>query len=289
MFNLTTVYLNGEFMPPERACISVFDRGFIFGDGVYEVIPVFGGRLFRLAHHLARLDRSLGEIRVRNPMSHAQWEEVLTRLVRDGGTGDQTVYLQITRGVAPRDHAFPTDVAPTVLAYAQPLKYPPSEVMANGVAAITAADNRWLRCDIKTTSLLANALLRQQAVERGAIETLLVRDGWLTEGAASNVFVVRAGTLFTPPNGPFILPGITRDLVLELARANGMPAREEAVPEAALMSADEIWMTSSGREILAVTRLNDRAVGSGRPGPVVARMLGLYKQYKKAFCEGNVE
>ncbi|BAU46756.1 cytochrome C550 [Sulfurifustis variabilis] len=289
MIDTPFVYLNGEFLPPGRASVSVFDRGFVFGDGVYEVIPVFGGRLFRLAHHLARLERSLAAIRLENPLTAGEWETVFSRLVRENGDGDQSVYLQVTRGVAPRDHAFPAGVKPTVFAYAQPLKYPPAAAVAEGVAAVTAADIRWLRCDIKAIALLANALLRQQAIDRGAAEAILIRDGLVTEGAASNIFVVNRGTLVTPPNGPFILPGVTRDLVLELAHANGVPAREEPLPESALYTAEEIWMTSSTREILSITRLNDRPVGTGRPGPLHAKLFALYKAYKQAFCEGKVE
>jgi D-alanine transaminase len=287
MHNFRLVYLNGEFLPPERATVSVFDRGFIFGDGVYEVIPVFGGRLFRLAHHLARLERSLAEIRLSSPVARAQWEEILARLIRECGAEDQSIYLQVTRGAAPRDHAFPADTHPTVFAYAQPAKYPRADELANGIAVVTASDNRWLRCDIKATALLPNALLRQQAIDRGAVETILIRDGWVTEGAASNVFVVHHGTISTPPNGPLILPGITRDLTLELAAANGLRAREKAIAEAALFAADEIWLTSSGREILPVTRVNDRPVGSGKPGPMHARLFALYQAYKQAFREGK--
>jgi D-alanine transaminase len=287
MHNFRLVYLNGEFLPPERALVSAFDRGFIFGDGVYEVIPVFGRRLFRLPHHLTRLERSLEAIRLSNPLSATEWGRVFTRLIDECDAADQSIYLQVTRGVAPRDHAFPTQTRPTVFAYAQPLKYPPPELLAHGVAAVTASDNRWLRCDIKAVSLLPNALLRQQAIERGATEAILVREGLVTEGAASNVFIVRRGTLYTPPKGPFILPGITRDLVLELAAANRIPASEEPQPEAALFDADEIWLTSSMREITPVTRLNDRAVGSGRPGPMYERLVALYRAYKQAFCEGK--
>ena len=288
MHNFGLVYLNGEFLPPERAMVSAFDRGFVFGDGVYEVIPVFGRRLFRLPHHLARLSRSLTEVRLPNPLTVQQWEDVLTRLIDNIPTDDQSVYLQITRGPAPRDHAFPTDVEPTVFAYAQPTKPAPPEVLAQGISAVTIADIRWLRCDIKATALLANAMLRQQAADRGAAEALLIRDGVVTEGAASNIFVVRGGALYTAPNGPFILPGITRDLVLELAQANTIPVHEQSVPESTLFDADEIWITSSMREILPVTRLNDRPVGSGKPGPLYARMHVLYQSYKRAFCEGKV-
>jgi len=288
MHNFELVYLNGTFLPPERAMVSAFDRGFVFGDGVYEVIPVFGRRLFRLPHHLARLRRSLAEVRLPDPLSTEQWESILSRLIAGIKSDDQSVYLQITRGPAPRDHAFPADVHPTVFAYAQPTKPVAAEVLAQGIAAVTVADIRWMRCDIKAIALLANAMLRQQAADRGAVEALLIRDGMITEGAASNIFVVRNGALYTAPNGPFILPGITRDLVLELAKANGIPAHEQSLPESALFDADEVWITSSMREILPVTRLNDRVVGNGKPGPWHARMYALYQNYKRAFCEGEV-
>jgi D-alanine transaminase len=288
MANLAQVYLNGEFLPPDQARVSVFDRGFIFGDGVYEVIPVFGGRLFRLPHHLSRLDASLGAIRLRNPHTQQEWNNIFTRLLAEG-SGDQSIYLQITRGVAPRDHAFPPNITPTVFAYAQPLKYSPPEQLAQGVAAVTAADIRWQRCDIKAIALLANALLRQEAIDQGAVEAILLRDGVITEGAASNIFVIKNGRLVTPPKGPFILPGITRDLVVEIARAKGIPCDELPVKIETLTSADEVWLTSSTKEILPITRIDGRAVGNGKPGPMHARMFALYKEYKQAFIQGQVD
>ena len=288
MANLAQVYLNGEFLPPDQARVSVFDRGFIFGDGVYEVIPVFGGRLFRLPHHLSRLDASLSAIRLRNPHNQQEWNDIFTRLLA-AGSGDQSIYLQITRGVAPRDHAFPPNITPTVFAYAQPLKYSPPEQLAQGVVAVTAADIRWQRCDIKAIALLANALLRQQAIDQGAVEAILVRDGIVTEGAASNIFVVKNGRLVTPPKGPFILPGITRDLVVEIARARGIPCDELPVKIEALTSADEVWLTSSTKEILPITRIDGKPVGDGKPGPMHARMFALYKEYKQAFIQGQVD
>jgi D-alanine transaminase len=288
MANLAQVYLNGEFLPPDQARVSVFDRGFIFGDGVYEVIPVFGGRLFRLPHHLSRLDASLGAIRLRNPHTQQEWNSIFTRLLAEG-SGDQSIYLQITRGVAPRDHAFPPNITPTVFAYAQPLKYSPPEQLAQGVAAVTAADIRWQRCDIKAIALLANALLRQEAIDQGAVEAILVRDGLVTEGAASNIFVVKNGRLVTPPKGPFILPGITRDLVVEIARAKGIPCDELPVKIETLTSADEVWLTSSTKEILPITRIDGRPVGNGKPGPMHAKMFALYKEYKQAFIQGQAD
>jgi D-alanine transaminase len=288
MTNMHMVYLNGEFLPPDQAKVSVFDRGFIFGDGVYEVIPVFGGRLFRLPHHLTRLDASLAAIRLRNPHTPPEWKKIFTRLLAEG-TGDQSIYLQITRGVAPRDHAFPPNVTPTVFAYAQPLKYSPPEQLLQGVAAVTTADIRWQRCDIKAIALLANALLRQQAIDQGAAEAILVRDGVVTEGAASNIFVVKNGRLVTPPKGPFILPGITRDLVAEIARAKGIPCDELPVKIEMLRSADEVWLTSSTKEILPITRIDGQGVGNGKPGPMHEKMFALYKEYKQAFIQGQVD
>lgn len=287
--DLPLVYLNGKFLPPEEAKVSAFDRGFIFGDGVYEVIPVFDGRLFRLVAHLRRLAASLREIRLPNPLTDAQWLDVFLNLIRAAGPGDHSIYLQVTRGVAPRDHAFPANTVPTVFAYIQPLKYPSAEQVAHGVAAITLTDIRWSRCDIKAIALLANALARSQALEAGAAEAILIRDGFVTEGAASNVFIVKDGRLLTPPKGPFILPGVTRDLVLELARDHRIAADEAPVSEAALRSAEEIFITSSTKEILAITRLNGQPVGDGRPGRVYRRLLELYREYKQAFRMGKEE
>lgn len=269
--------------------VSVFDRGFIFGDGVYEVIPVFGRRLFRLTPHLARLEKSLTGIRLPNPYSVDQWETIFKRLIEDNDAEDQYIYLEITRGVAPRDHAFPTDTQPTVFAYSQVLTYPPAETLVGGIAAITTQDIRWQRCDIKSIALLANALLRQQAIDQDAAEAILLRDGDVTEGAASNIFIVESGCMITPPKGQYILPGITRDMVLELARTHALACSEETISAARLLTADEIWMTSSTREILPITQLNHQPVGSGKPGPLFARMLNLYKEYKLAFRRGEVD
>ncbi|OGI39058.1 MAG: D-amino acid aminotransferase [Candidatus Muproteobacteria bacterium RBG_16_64_10] len=287
--DLPLVYLNGAFLPPADAQVSAFDRGFIFGDGVYEVIPVFGGRLFRLPHHLARLDHSLQEIHLHNPLTPAEWRAIFQRLVEAVPSRDQYIYLQITRGVAPRDHAFPAQVTPTVFAYSQPLKTPPAEQIENGITAVTLADIRWRRCDIKAIALLANAMLRSEAIGAGAAEAILVRDGFMTEGSASNIFVVKNGELVTPPKGPFILPGITRDLVLELAATHRVPHRERSVREEDLYSADELWLTSSTKEILPITRLNGKPVGDGKPGPLHARLLALYREYKRSFAAGRAE
>ena len=281
------VYINGEMVARAAARISVFDRGFVFGDGVYEVIPAYGGHLFRLQHHLQRLRNSLEAVRIADPLSDSAWADMFTRLLREHGAIDQYIYLQVTRGVAPRDHAFPAGVAPTVFAYAQPLRYPDAALMAQGVAAITVPDIRWQRCDIKSIALLPNVLMRQRAVEAGAVEAILLRDGFVTEGAASNIFAVIDNRLITPAKGPFILPGITRDLVVELARAHTVDFAEAPIAAAQLRSATEVWMTSSTKEILPITRLDGEPVGSGRPGALHARLFALYSDYKQALRDGR--
>jgi D-alanine transaminase len=283
------VYLNGEFLPPEQARVSVFDRGFVFADGVYEVIPAYGGRLFRLPQHLARLDNSLAGIRLPNPLAAHDWQAVFTHLVENGGRVDQSVYLQVTRGPAERDHAFPQQIKPTVFAYAQPLKYPEPAQLAAGVSAITVPDIRWLRCDIKAIALLPNVLMRQQATEQAAAEAILLRNGLMTEGSASNIFVVLKGVLVTPPKGPFILPGVTRDLTLELAHAHGLACEERTVTEAELRSAEELMLSSSTKELLPITQLDGKPVGSGKPGPLHARLHALYQEYIRDFRAGKVE
>ncbi len=274
------IYLNGQFMPLEEARIPVLDRGFIFGDGVYEVIPVYSRRPFRLAEHLQRLDASLKEIRLPNPHRLEEWARLVHEVIARNPWEDQSVYLQVTRGVAPRDHAFPVGVDPTVFIMANPLSTPPREQVEKGVACITAPDNRWLRCNIKSISLLANVLLKQQAVDAGAVETILLRDGFVTEGSASNVFVVRGDTLLTPPKNHLILPGITYDVVLELAASGGVPTEVREVSEFELRSAQEVMITSSTKEILAVVELDGRKVGSGRPGPTFQRLHRLYQEFK---------
>jgi D-alanine transaminase len=277
---MSTVYLNGEFLPLEEARVPVLDRGFIFGDGVYEVIPVYSRHAFRLGEHLARLQDSLNGIRLTNPHTEGEWQALIAGLIAHNEGDDQSLYLHITRGVAKRDHAFPQGVAPTVFMMSNPLVTPPQEWREQGVAAVTATDNRWLRCDIKAISLLPNVLLRQLAVDANALETLLLRDGFLTEGAASNIFVVRDGTLLAPPKNHLMLPGITYDVVLELAAANGIPHRVREISEFEVRSAEEIWLTSSTREVLPVTLLDGKAVGNGRPGLLFQRMYTLYQEYK---------
>jgi D-alanine transaminase len=274
------IYLNGKFMPVEDAVIPVLDRGFIFGDGVYEVIPVYSRHPFRLQEHLQRLQNSLESIRLENPHSEDEWRELTRRVIDLNETEDQSLYLQVTRGAAKRDHAFPEKSVPTVLITSNPLNPPHDEQLQKGVGAITATDNRWLRCDVKSTSLLPNVLLRQLAVDAGCVETLLLRDGLLTEGSASNVFVVIAGIMLAPSKSNLMLPGITYDVVLELAQKNGIAYQLRSVTQAELKHADEIWITSSSKEILPVTTVDGKPVGQGNPGPVFQRMHDLYQSYK---------
>ena len=275
-----TVYLNGDYMPLAEARIPVLDRGFIFGDGVYEFIPVYSRKPFRLREHLSRLQASLDSIRLKNPYDEAGWQQRVHALIAAQGFDDQAVYIQITRGVAPRDAAFPVNTPPTVFMMANPLVPPSASVKAAGVCAITAVDNRWMRCDIKSVSLLANVLLRQQGVDADCTETILLRDGYLTEGSASNIFVVRAGVLLAPPKSNLMLSGITYDLVLELAAQHGLPYEVRQISETEVRSADELWMTSSSKEVLPIVRLDNKLVGDGKPGPLAQRMDALYQQYK---------
>ncbi len=285
---MTTAYLNGSFLPLEDARVPVMDRGFLFGDGVYEVIPVYGGRLFRLAQHLQRLQNSLDGVRIGNPLTPDAWRELLEELVRRNSGTNQAVYLQVTRGVAAkRDHAFPADVRPTVFAMSNPLPEPRDIAGEPGIHAITLPDIRWQYCNIKAITLLPNVMLRQQAIEADTAEAILIKDGYATEGAASNIFIVRNGVLITPPKGPALLPGITRDLIVELAAGNAVPYREADITEAELRSAGEIWLTSSTREISPVVRLDDTIVGDGRPGPVWQHMIALFQAYKDAIGRGE--
>ncbi len=280
------VYLNGRFLPLREASVPVLDRGFIFGDGVYELIPVYSRRPFRLKEHLRRLQHSLDGIRLSNPHGPEEWERLIGELIARNAPEDQSLYLHITRGVARRDHAFPQGVPPTVFMMAGTMSSAPEGPLVSGVAAITAEDNRWLRCDIKAISLLPNVLLCQLAVDAGAAETVLLRDGFLSEGAASNIFVVQDGTLLAPPKGHLMLPGITYDVVLELAAAGGIPYEVRPIAEATVRSADELWLTSSAKEIQAITRLDGQAVGLGQPGPLFARMRRLYQDYKASVMRG---
>ncbi|HET7833383.1 MAG TPA: D-amino acid aminotransferase [Gallionella sp.] len=278
-----TIYLNGHYMPIEEAKISVLDRGFIFGDGVYEVIPVYSRKPFRLEEHLRRLQHSLDSIRLPNPHSHDEWTAIINELIGHHAAEDQSLYLHITRGAARRDHAFPIPpVPPTVFMMSNPLTTPPAALLRSGIACITATDNRWLRCDIKSISLLPNVLLRQFAIEEGCSETILLRDDeFLTEGAASNIFVVKHGMLLAPPKDHLMLPGITYDVILELAATHGIPHEVRRVSTVEVFAADELLLTSSTREVQPITQLDGRPVGTGQPGPMFATLHALYQDFKR--------
>lgn len=279
-----TCYLNGTFLPLEDAKIPVLDRGFIFGDGVYEVIPAYHRRPFRLPDHLRRLHRSLDAVRIPNPHDDTGWTAIITELVARHEAPHQSLYLQVTRGVAKRDHGFPKDIVPTVFLMTNPLSLPAAEAVERGVPAVMATDNRWYRCDIKSTALLANVLLRQFALDQGAVESVLLRNGFLTEGSASNIFVVRDGVIATPPKSHLILPGITFDVVADLSRMHGFAYEQRDIAEAEVRTADELWLASSTREVLAITTLDGRPVGTGRPGPIFQRMYAAYQAYKREQC-----
>jgi D-alanine transaminase len=275
-----TVYLNGSYLPLSEAKISVLDRGFLFGDGIYEVIPAYYGKLFRLDDHLQRLENSLAAIRLANPYDRGQWEGILSPLLE--ADKNQYIYLQITRGAAmKRDHAFPENIEPTVFVMCSDI--PPFAGTQTGIKAVTMDDSRWKLCHAKTITLLANILHRQEALDQGCAEAILIKDGMVTEGAASNVFAVLNGVLTTPPKGNSLLPGITRDVILELAEKQGMAYREDAISLDALKSATEIWVTSSTREIIAVVELDDIRVGNGLPGPIWRTMDDLLQAYKKSL------
>ncbi len=273
------VYLNGDYLPLSEAKVSVLDRGFLFGDGVYEVIPSYAGDLFRMQDHLDRLQASMGRIRLQLDYSFEQWMEILTPLLDK--TKEQYIYLQITRGVAPkRDHAFPKQPVPTVFAMCSDIK--PFAGVETGVKAMTMEDSRWEMCDVKATTLLANVLLRQHAIEQGCAEAILHRKGYVTEGAASNLFAVIDGILITPEKTAEILPGITRQVILELAKENDFQVAEEIISLEALQTASEIWITSSTREIVPVIELDSVKVGEGVPGPVFKKINQLFQEYKKS-------
>ena len=277
------VYLNGEYLPVEQARVSVLDRGFLFGDGIYEVIPVFGLNLLRLDEHLQRLQNSLSRISMNNPLDNAQWKAVFDSLLSKNPGNDRAIYLQITRGAHPvRDLKIQqNDVKPTI--FIMVLMVNPIDVneLKKGIETVTIDDFRWHACDIKSISLVANVMLREQATQADVVDAILVRDGCVTEGTASNVFIVKDGVLITPPVSKHLLPGITRDLVLELAEENGINCEVRNVQEAELNTADEIWMTSSTREIAPVVMLNRKPVGNKEAGPLWKKMIDIYQDYKQ--------
>ncbi|HSY07858.1 MAG TPA: aminotransferase class IV [Steroidobacteraceae bacterium] len=282
---LPICYLNGEFLPFEAARISPFDRGFLFGDGAYEVMPVYDGRPFRAAAHCERLTRSLAAIRMEDPHTCVEWRALFAALLEKNGGGDQALYWQVTRGAERgRNHAPLPKLTRTVFLFSAPLVLPGEAARARGVACISARDTRWARCDIKSTALLANVLLRELAVDANAAETILLRDGHLTEGSSSAVHVVREGELRTPEHSSEILPGTTRSVVEELAARTGIVHRARPVSEAELRGADEIWLSSAAREIVPVTTLDGAAVGSGLPGPVWRRVYDELQQYKRELA-----
>lgn len=283
---MSTAYFKGDFKPLEAVRVSPLDRGYLLGDGVYEVVPVYGGRLFCIDAHLDRLERSLSAIAIKNPISRSAWVEMLETLVARNGGGEQSLYFQVTRGEAPRNHAFPEGIKPLVFAMSKP---GPKRDSPQPIAAVTRADNRWGRCDIKAIALLPNVLLRQEAVSAGAGEAILLRAGLVTEGAASNVFVVADGVLRTPPKSPKILAGITRDVTLDLASAAGVRCEECDISESALRSADEVWVTSSTMEITPVASLDGRPPGSGAPGPVWRKVFERFRAFKRDWASAPGE
>src|SRR4029453_14068840 len=270
------VYLNGEFLPIEEAKISVLDRGFIYGDGVYELVPVYRRKSFRLPQHLTRLQHSLDGIRLANPHTDAQWTSIIGEIVARPPYEDQGVYFQVTRGVGKRDHPFPKDVAAPVFMMSNPLATPSAEQIERGVAVVTAEDNRWRRCDLKTISLVGNVLMRQLAADAGGVETVMFRDGYLTEASASNVLIVIDGTIIAPPKDELILPGITYGAAWEFARDGGIPFEMRPVPKEEALGADEMWLTSSTKEVLAITTLDGRPFAGGKPGPVFRRLHAIF-------------
>lgn len=265
-------FINGRFLPWHEATVPIEDRGFQFGDGVYEVIRTYGGRPFGLEAHLNRLDRSARELSLVQPYTREQWTAWIQQGIRDAGYAEAKVYLQITRGVAARDHAFPSNIAPTVVMTIRELMPFPVKTRESGVIAKTCEDLRWGRCDIKSVNLLANVLAREEAKRAGVFEAILVKDGLVTEGSVSNVMAVQSGTVVTAPEGPRILSGVTRTVVLDLAKAAGISVREQFLPVESLYTADEVFLTGTTMEVLAVVQVDGRRIGDGRPGPV-ARAL----------------
>lgn len=279
----TLCYLNGDYTPLNAAKVSVLDRGFLFGDGIYEVVPVYGRRVFRFDEHMARLERSLAKVRIGNPHSAAEWLVRCRRLIDAQTADDQLIYLQVTRGVALRDHVMPPDIEPTVFMMASAMKPPSAEQRHRGVACTTARDFRWERGDIKSTSLLGNVLARQMSADHGAVETIMFRDGFLTEAASCNVWVVHEGALLGPPKSEHVLEGIRYELIRELCDEVGIAFNLRPISEGEVIAADELLLSSATKEVLPVTTLDGESVGHGalrgKPGPVYAK---LYEAYQRA-------
>lgn len=274
--NDSIVYLNGEYVRLGDARVSVLDRGFIFGDGIYDVVPAYHGKPFRMDDHLARLERSMAAISLQCGLSRTDWEGIVRKLITDSGLGDCVVYIQVTRGVAKRDHGFPEGIPPTVFCMVSPFKRPDAAVREQGLSAIGIPDLRWMRCDIKSVSMLGNVLARQAAVEAGVDDAIQFRDGHLTEGSAANIWVVKHGILLAPPRNEFILEGIRYGLMEELARDCGIPFEARPITQAEVESADELMLTSATKEVLPITRYNGKQVADGSPGPVYARLRSAY-------------
>jgi D-alanine transaminase len=272
-------FINGRFLPWHEATVPIEDRGFQFGDGVYEVIRTYHGRPFELDAHLNRLDRSARELSLVQPYARGQWTEWIQQGVREAGYAEAKVYLQVTRGVAPRDHTFPSKIAPTVVMTIRELTPFPVKTRETGVIAKTCEDLRWGRCDIKSVNLLANVLAREEAKQAGVFEAILVKDGLVTEGSVSNVMAVQSGTVVTAPEGPRILSGVTRTVVLELARTAGIPVREQFLSIESLYKADEVFLTGTTVEVLAVVQIDGRTIGAGRPGPVVRALASRWAAF----------
>ncbi len=287
-----TVYLNGQWLSLSEAKISVLDRGFIFGDGIYEVVPVYRQQPFRLASHLARLARSLAAIRIRSPFDDKGWEQLFRDTIAKNQGEDQFIYIQVTRGIAKRDHAFPNpEVAPTVFAMSSPFVRPDAKLRDHGVAVTSLPDERWLHCDIKSIALLGNVLARQTAVDRGMAEAIMFRDGFLTEASAANVWVVKNGVLCAPLKNHLVLEGIRYGLMEELAQKHGIALQIRPIRQAEVMEADEIMLTSATREVLAVVRIDDRPVGkgdlAGKVGPVFRLIRQAYDDAIAACEQGQ--
>ncbi|MGR4867467.1 D-amino acid aminotransferase [Variovorax sp. LARHSF232] len=278
----TLCYLNGEYTPLNQAKVSVLDRGFIFGDGIYDVVPVYGRKLFRFAQHLARLDRNLGKLRIANPHSSDEWLARCRKLIAAHASEDQMIYIQVTRGVAPRDHVMPKDIAPTVFIMASAMKPPSAQAVREGVACVTAQDFRWERGDIKSTSLLGNVLARQVSADVGATETILFREEQLTEASSSNVWVVQGGAVHGVPKSEHVLEGIRYELIRELCEDEGIPFSLQPVSAAQVRGADELMISSASKEVLPVVLLDGKPIGSGQPGPVFERLYSAYQRAKAA-------
>jgi D-alanine transaminase len=277
---LPVCYLNGNYLPLAQARVSPLDRAFLFGDAVYEVLPLYASRPFRLREHLDRLNHSLAGIRMSAPLSHAEWARLIQELISRNSAGDGYLYLQVTRGAElGRNHAWPEDLKPTLFAYVTALDPVSPSFLEQGVAAVTAPDTRWARRDIKSTALLANILLKKRSADAGAFETIMLENGELTEGSSTTVHVVTGGVIHTPPNGPHILPGTTRDVVTELAARLSLRCESSRVTEAALRAADEIWLAFATRGVLPVTTLDGAAIGAGKPGPLFKRMSAAFADY----------